>query len=78
MILLDYLQNNNYYWWTLSHFDFYQSGDDIFCVNYRGALLYRPVRFDDYDVRPAVTLNAGVKITGGEGTKGNSYIINEE
>ena len=73
-----YLQNNNYYWWTLSHFDFYQSGDDIFCVNYRGALLYRPVRFDDYDVRPAVTLNAGVKITGGEGTKGNSYIINEE
>lgn len=72
-----YLQNVNYSWWTLSHSDF-SSTDRVFEVqSYYGAMSNGDVKGNDNKVRPAVSLNTGVKITGGDGTKGNPYIINE-
>ena len=77
-----YLHNSSYYWWTLSRSRFYGASDGAydyaFYVDSNGFLGDRDfVNYDGY-VRPAVSLNTGVKIiSGGEGTLKNPYIINE-
>ena len=73
-----YLQNNNYYiWWTLSRSYFNGSYDGAFYGGNDGDLNVSDcVGYND-DVRPAVSLNTGVKIIEGVGTKKNPYIINE-
>ena len=72
-----YLQNDSYIWWTLSRSRFSMPYDTAFYVSNLGDLNADDFVYDDSDVRPAVSLNTGVKITSGEGTKGNPYIINE-
>jgi len=78
-----YLQNDTYNWWTLSRAAFDIGYDSAFFVDYDGYLSYEFVNDfvgvnGDYPaVRPSVTLVTNTKITKGEGTKGNPYIINE-
>ena len=62
------------YWFTLSPYHFDGRYGYAFIVYSTGVLDDRGV--SDYNsFRPAVTLKSGSVITGGEGTKGNPYVI---
>ena len=71
-----YLVNSSYYWRTLSLYNFNGTYDGAFYVFYNGNVIGDFVN-DNIDVRPAVSLNTGVKISSGDGTIENPYIINE-
>ena len=71
-----YLVNSSYYWRTLSLYYFLGTSDLAFGVNGNGSVSGFNV-FNNYFVRPAVSLNTGVKISSGDGTIENPYIINE-
>ena len=73
-----YLQNDSNWWWTLSLAFFSGTYDSAIFVNNNGDLYTGySVSVNGYSVRPAVSLNTGVKIIEGVGTKKNPYIINE-
>ena len=76
-----YLNNDDYGWWTISRSrcfsNFSTLIDSVFRVeSYDGTL--KPLEVNYYNqVRPAVSLNTNVKITSGDGTIKNPYIIDE-
>ena len=69
VLLTDYAvySNNNY--WTMSPFNFSYYGVSIFSSNY-GASANNSV-----GIRPAISLAKGTKITGGDGTVNDPYVI---
>ena len=68
-----YLYTSQYYW-TLSPF-FYSSGAWVFPVFQDGSLTGNFVDYAEGGIRPVINLKANVKITSGNGTGSNPYVI---
>ena len=68
-----YLYTSQYYW-TLSPF-FYSSGAWVFPVFQDGSLTGNFVDYAEGGIRPVINLKANVKITSGNGTSSNPYVI---
>ena len=71
-----YLRSNaNYYYWTLSPFDFY--GDDAFVWDSdAGGLLGDGYVYHSDALRPVVSLKSTTTISGGNGTSSSPFVIN--
>ena len=71
-----YLANGNYWYWTMTPFAYAGGLAFVDYVNYGGGVDYRNVG-GDYAVRPVVSLKSNA-ISGGDGTVGNPFYVNEE
>ena len=62
--------------WTITPENFYNDSDFAFIITNDGILASLDVANDAIGrFRPAINLKAGIKITGGDGTKTNPYIV---
>ena len=72
--------NNNYYlynntnFWTMSPVGFASGHSRIWYVDTSGNIYTDYVNYS-YAVRPVIILNADTKISGGNGTKGNPFVV---
>ena len=64
---------NSDIWWTLSPY----SDSDSYAVWYvhRGGAFYIHSAYNSYGVRPVLTLNSNIQITGGTGTSSSPYTL---
>ena len=70
-----YLYTGQYYW-ALSPYDFTSSTAREFDLRSGGGLTTRTVGVSSYGVRPSVSLQPGIAMTGGSGTSANPFIVN--
>ena len=76
------IANNNYYlyngqdFWTLSPSVFYSNYSlaDVFLVQFSGSLYDQRVVVS-YRIRPVINLKADIKITKGDGTALNPFVV---
>ena len=77
-----YSSNNSYYlytgqtYWTISPSHFDNGWAYVFQVDPNGSLYGISYVFNNFGIRPVINLKADVKITGGNGTSTNPYIVN--
>lgn len=75
---LHYLSDNQY-WWTMSPYYFFGSNGRSFRVNSSGVLNTQYIHTASPNVvRPSVSLVKGTRISDGDGTANNPYIIGDE
>ena len=65
--------NEEYEQWTLTSGS--SRSDTVFRVNFRGGMAYNNASIQYIAVTPALYLNSNVKISGGEGTESNPFIL---
>jgi hypothetical protein len=64
-------------WWLLSPFSYGSSSAGVWYVRNTNGSLYYNYAQNSHAVRPAIALNSNVKISKGNGTASNPFVINE-
>ena len=68
-----YLYNSKIHWWTMSPAGFSGSYSDVWHVTTTGNILFDVNNY--YAIRPVLILNADTKVSDGDGTKENPFVI---
>ena len=69
-----YLNNPANYWWTMSPAGFSGLSSFVWFVNTPGNIIHNNVS-DAYRLRPVLNLTANTKISDGDGTKDNPFVV---